>query len=289
MSEYSWPPAADDFGDRVRNAWPTTVAALPVGTTVTGVVIGRQPFGVFVTIDGIPDAAGLAEVIGFPPTIRLPMIGAHVSGEVTAHADHNHQVRLRLTAASTRETPWRQQRLTRHAGSERQVIMTESAKALSGLRWLAIEGASGHQVGSDRLITAGLDALLSGLDSPSLAQLAGLARREEPEAPELFLRVLDELGLAPELPTNRPQALWAMAHWWADQIVNGEIDPLAGADLIWWRVAAELGYPDQLRAIVAGAVNGEDWNEDWPVPVEQIKNDIAQAARGFQADQPAGR
>ncbi|MFD5429275.1 hypothetical protein ACFWI9_28040, partial [Streptomyces sp. NPDC127084] len=52
--------------------------------------------------------------------------------------------------------------------------MSNGNERLAPLRWLAIERAAGHQVGSNRLIDAGLEALLAGVDSPSLPLLAGL-------------------------------------------------------------------------------------------------------------------
>jgi hypothetical protein len=70
--------------------------ALPIGSPLTGQVIGRQPFGVFLTIDCDPDAVGLAEIITMPREAALPQIGERVHGEVIDHADHNCQVRIRL-------------------------------------------------------------------------------------------------------------------------------------------------------------------------------------------------
>lgn len=67
--------------------------------------------------------------------------------------------------------------------------------ALKQLSHIARERAFGRHVGSDRLIQAGLDALIAGVESSSLAMLAGLLRSEEPEAPALFDQVLEELGL----------------------------------------------------------------------------------------------
>ncbi|QMU74290.1 hypothetical protein GXP74_36130 [Streptacidiphilus sp. P02-A3a] len=58
--------------------------------------MGRQPFGVFLAIDGVPDAIGLAEIITMPSEAVLPHIGEHVRGEVIGHADHNCQVRIKL-------------------------------------------------------------------------------------------------------------------------------------------------------------------------------------------------
>ncbi|MFE0463523.1 hypothetical protein ACFW1A_30155 [Kitasatospora sp. NPDC058965] len=162
--------------------------------------------------------------------------------------------------------------------------MSDPGDALDSLRWLAIERASGRHTGSDRLIAVGLDALLSGVDSPSLPLLAGLGRAEEPEAPELFAKVLEELDLVPDLPTDHEQALWAMARWWVRLIVSGKLDPLTGADLIWWRVAMELDYPEELQELVDGAINGDDWNENWGIPLEQIKSDIVRAAHALVAE-----
>ncbi|WP_222719963.1 hypothetical protein [Actinokineospora xionganensis] len=96
MDDYSWP---DDraLGERARQAWAATVAALPLGTHITGEVIGRQRFGVFPRIEGVPDAVGLVEIIEMPSEIDLPVMNALLSGTVIAHADHNNQVRIRPT------------------------------------------------------------------------------------------------------------------------------------------------------------------------------------------------
>ena len=96
MEEYSWPADGDRLAERAANRWAETVAALPVGAEATGHVIGRQPFGVFVEIAGLPDAVGLAEITTMPRNAELPAIGTTVHGTVLDHAAHNHQVRLRL-------------------------------------------------------------------------------------------------------------------------------------------------------------------------------------------------
>ncbi|MFG2477350.1 hypothetical protein [Streptomyces fagopyri] len=97
MDEYRWSagpgvPAAD----AVRQIWAATVAALPVGARVEGEVIGRQRFGVFIRICGMPDAVGLAEIGGMPQDLELPAMGAEVAGRVVWHADHNCQVKIKL-------------------------------------------------------------------------------------------------------------------------------------------------------------------------------------------------
>lgn len=85
----------DSRADRARRSWPDTVAALPTGATVSGRVIARMPFGVFLDLDGHPDALGFVEITGFPAGRELPAVGSAIEGVVVDHAAHNHQVRLR--------------------------------------------------------------------------------------------------------------------------------------------------------------------------------------------------
>ncbi|MFJ9244547.1 hypothetical protein [Streptomyces sp. NPDC101776] len=59
-------------------------------------MIGRQPFGVFLLLDAVPNAVGLAEVTAMPHHMELPAMDNTVTGEVIWHADHNHQVKIRL-------------------------------------------------------------------------------------------------------------------------------------------------------------------------------------------------
>ncbi|MFM9588228.1 S1 RNA-binding domain-containing protein [Streptomyces scabiei] len=98
MSAYSWPyengrptPAGD------AAAWTATVRGLPVGTPVTGEVIGRQPFGAFLAVDGHPEAVGLARIDRMPRCRELPLVGQRVTGHVVWHADHQHQVGIELS------------------------------------------------------------------------------------------------------------------------------------------------------------------------------------------------
>lgn len=132
--------------------------------------------------------------------------------------------------------------------------MTPEA-AVRQLRLLAIEQVTGA-VGSDRLIRAGLDALVAGVDSPSLSLLAALTRAEEPDARQLFAQVIDELALAPELSADPTTRRWQLVRWWAHLIVAGDLDPYLGGDLIWRQDWCE--YPDALQAIVAATCRYED-------------------------------
>ncbi|GAA2290664.1 hypothetical protein GCM10010234_34550 [Streptomyces hawaiiensis] len=97
MDEYGWVERPEvPAAEVVRAGWGATVAVLPVGSKFAGEVIGRQPFGVFIRMDGVPDAIALAEITRMPLGMELPALGALVSGEVYWHDDRNHQVRVRL-------------------------------------------------------------------------------------------------------------------------------------------------------------------------------------------------
>lgn len=154
------------------------------------------------------------------------------------------------------------------------------------LRRLARARAFGCHVGSDQLVQAALDALLADVDSPSLPLLAGLARKDEPEAPELFDHVVDELGLSFEPPTDPTAARWAHAYWLAEEITNGSLNPATGADLIWTEVAEALDYPDALQPIVHCAISLADQDDNRTASFEALRLDAWQAARYLLGHRP---
>ncbi|MFG2308587.1 hypothetical protein ACGFS9_07830 [Streptomyces sp. NPDC048566] len=97
MDESTWPAGPGvPTGEAVRQNWTATLAALPEGARIRGEVIGRQGFGVFIRMHGMPDAVGPAEVGGMPHDPELPAMGAAVAGVVIRHADHNHPVEITL-------------------------------------------------------------------------------------------------------------------------------------------------------------------------------------------------
>ncbi|KOG33098.1 hypothetical protein [Streptomyces resistomycificus] len=159
--------------------------------------------------------------------------------------------------------------------------------ALKQLSHIARERAFGRHVGSDRLIQAGLDALIAGVESPSLAMLAGLLRSEEPEAPALFDQVLEELGLLFHPPTDPRAAKWAMAYWVAGQIADGTLDPATGTHLIRADVAYDLNYPEELEPLVRSAHNLDGWEESWGVSLEELNREAVEVAKQFLDKRPA--
>ncbi len=79
IHEYLWPPDYAADSKRAEEAWLATCISLPIESLVTGTVIGRQPFGGFLKLDGVPDAVGLAEITALPSGSDLPRLHAHVS------------------------------------------------------------------------------------------------------------------------------------------------------------------------------------------------------------------
>ncbi|HVQ19215.1 MAG TPA: hypothetical protein VMT27_09315 [Actinomycetes bacterium] len=142
----------------------------------------------------------------------------------------------------------------------------------------AIDERSGYPVGSDQLIQMALNALLDGVDTPALRQLAGLSRTEEPEAHDLFEQVIHELGLAPSLPDHPMDARWELVRWWCQLIVSGNLLPEEGGQRIWTQWG-ELGSPDALQSLVGEVIQWEDWTEAYNVPRETFREGIVTAAR----------
>ncbi|MBT2511912.1 hypothetical protein J7I98_40455 [Streptomyces sp. ISL-98] len=158
--------------------------------------------------------------------------------------------------------------------------------ALDRLRSIARERAFGRHIGSDQLIQAGLDALIAGVESPSLAMLAGLLRSEESEAPALFDQVLEELGLLFHPPADPRAAKWAMAYWIAGQIADRSLDSAVGTHLIWAHIAYDLGYPEELEPLVHCAHNLDGWEESWGVSFEELSREAVEAAKHFLNQRP---
>jgi hypothetical protein len=143
---------------------------------------------------------------------------------------------------------------------------TETAIAM--LRAVAISRLAGRHVGANKLIQLGLDALLAGVEAPSLPLLAGLTRAEEPEAQELFDRVATELGLVPQdLPVLRLPRAWALVRWWAELIVEGTLDARTGGDYIYWHGWSAIpdAESEPLRRLISSIVQYEDVADSWAV------------------------
>ena len=162
----------------------------------------------------------------------------------------------------------------------------DAAVAISLIRMAAADLAMEpwQRPSDDYLVQLGLDALMAGIESPSLPLLAGLARGEYPQARELFDLVLEELGLLPPASEDLAKARWTAAQWWAGRIVACQLDPVHGAKLIHEEAAAELDYPDALQPIVDLARALDLPNGQRP-DRQRIRDRVTSAARDFLATQ----
>ena len=142
----------------------------------------------------------------------------------------------------------------------------KAGRVLRTMRMTAINRLLGRDVGSDQLIRLGLEAVLAGVEAPSLQLLAGLTRAEEPAAPELFDRVLAELALVPaDLRVETTPRTWALVRWWAQLMVDGELDVHTAGELIYWHGQRLLEEPESeaFRALYAGVVRYDDTVTSW--------------------------
>lgn len=97
-------------------------------------------------------------------------------------------------------------------------------------------------------------ALLDGLDSPSLAMLAGHPPGDVRILHDLFESAMDELG-APNMSAE--DAWWEMVRACAEAAVAGSISPIDAAHEIWY-FWGELDRPDALTGFVHAASEWDD-------------------------------
>lgn len=122
---------------------------------------------------------------------------------------------------------------------------------------------------------------LPGLRVAHLPSWLASSGSEEPEAPELFDQVLEELGLIFHPPADPQAAKWAMASWIAGQIAEGTLDPATGTHLIWAEIAYDLGYPEELHSLVSCRFNLDEWEESWGVSLKELNREAIEAAKQF--------
>jgi len=98
---------------------------------------------------------------------------------------------------------------------------------------------------SDECPNVATEALVRGIDSPSLRLLAGELRPIASEVDPLFERSLVENGIA--VP-DRQTARAAVARYYAREMLAGSLSPWEGAERIWWDVANDAySAPDWER------------------------------------------
>ena len=126
----------------------------------------------------------------------------------------------------------------------------------------------------EELPNLGADALVRGLDSPSLRLLAGQTHYDSPlDSRDLFVAALDEMGIE-ELP--EVDAAWRLIRLTAARIVAGTIDPLEGSDYIWRRsLSVEPNGDLRIFAGLASALDDDGADE------RLLAREIVAAAKEF--------
>ena len=120
------------------------------------------------------------------------------------------------------------------------------------------------------------DALVRGLDSPSLRELAGQSPRDALDNRDLFVAVIDELGLV--MPSEL-EALWNLSCATASDIASGAVEPYAGAMLIWRMDWDRLDRRDELSDFIGLASMWQEQPGDRPA----LEAEIVEYAREFLA------
>lgn len=123
-------------------------------------------------------------------------------------------------------------------------------------------------------------ALAGGVESPSLAELAGQSGDDVRECRDLFIAAMGELGV--QLPAA-DEGWRAMARYWAREMVAGILTPYEASRLIWWKAWGAGNRPDDLTVFVGLA---SDW-EDHPEDRSELERQMMNAARRLAATEEA--
>ena len=146
---------------------------------------------------------------------------------------------------------------------------------LATLRLAARRLALGRQPPED-LPDIATEALVDGVDSPALRELAGTLRVDYQDARDVFYRVCDELDIEIPDPTA---ARWHFVCAAASAIVNGDVAPLMGASQIW----DEWHGLDMPKALAPFVYLVSAWEDD-PAHREEYERDMIAEATALLAD-----
>jgi hypothetical protein len=129
---------------------------------------------------------------------------------------------------------------------------------------------------SEDLPLIATNALLRGVDSQSLRELAGTRLEDYQDARDLFEKVCDELGIIKPTPE---EARWQLVYEWAAAVTSGAMTPIDAARRIWWDGWEELGRPDSLTTFVGLT---SQWEDD-PAHRDDFNHEIRAAAASLLA------
>jgi hypothetical protein len=148
---------------------------------------------------------------------------------------------------------------------------------------------AGAQAELDALNTVGedlpalaTDALVEGLDTPTLRILAGepSIMFAEFDNRDLFRKVLEELGREP-LP--REEALWQLIRFRCWDILQGRVTPIDGA-----RRIERLVYEEPSHRVVGWFVGfSDEWGAGWGRSKAEIEAEIREVAAQVSAAERA--
>ncbi|GAA3535894.1 hypothetical protein GCM10022222_19460 [Amycolatopsis ultiminotia] len=142
---------------------------------------------------------------------------------------------------------------------------------------LAVDRLAGLDVPSGDLVAAGVRAVVEGLDSPSLPELAG---SDDRAAVDLFTQVIDELGI--ELPADAESARWQLLGRCLGVMVRGEV-PLGEAATSFDELDGRLGRPDALAELRRWFALLAAWIPTDVTPLSFCAQQIRQQARQLLA------
>jgi len=132
---------------------------------------------------------------------------------------------------------------------------------------------------SEDLPALASDALVRGVDSPTLGELAAQSSSDVRTSADLFREVITELGI--ELP-DLDEALWNLVRSTVRGVVDGDVPPGIGARKIW-RWAWDVEDSGDLRIFIGLASELDDYPEDRAVLEAQI---MAEAGELLRRGQP---
>ncbi|MFI5611195.1 hypothetical protein [Amycolatopsis sp. NPDC051903] len=153
------------------------------------------------------------------------------------------------------------------------------SSARGELAALAVDRLAGRTVLPDDLVAAAGRAVVAGLDSPTLAELAGLGR-DDGTAPDLFGRVVAELGI--EVPFDAATARWQLLGEALAALARGDVSVNEGSTAVG-ELDDRLGHPDALREMRRWIAMFDSWIPTDVTPVSFPEDQIRQQARELLA------